>query len=122
MDEVRIYNRALSAAEIEQLYQLAQISNTPTIEVSVNDEDYCGGTVSPSGSVTVDHGGDQTFKIMADHPYENCGLVDLRINGLSVNWEDLDYQIVGSDLDVTFHSITSDFTILAIYGYYPVPM
>jgi hypothetical protein len=70
-----------------------------TITATINGH----GTISPSGSILVDHGTDQSFTITPD---DNYHLDDLLIDGASV----------GSLTTYTFHNITTDHTIMAVIG------
>jgi hypothetical protein len=62
-----------------------------------------GGIISPSGSVTVNYGGSQTFTIMPNAGYH---VADVRVDGASV----------GPVLAYTFSSVTSDHTIEVIFA------
>jgi len=61
-----------------------------------------GGSVSPSGSVAVDSGVDQTFTISSDSGYR---IKDVLVDGVSV----------GTVSTYTFQNITSDHTIEAVF-------
>jgi len=64
-----------------------------------------GGAISPSGSVTVDYGQDQTFTFAADPHYF---LSDVRVDGASVGTPDAyTFENISGD-----HSITADFTLI----------
>ena len=64
-----------------------------------------GGAISPSGSVTVDYGQDQTFTFAADPHYF---LSNVRVDGASVGTPDVyTFENISGD-----HSITADFTLI----------
>jgi len=91
MDDVRVYGRALSAAEI-----LALASHTITASAG------SGGSISPSGAVLVAHTASQGFTIAADPGYS---IADVLVDGVSV----------GAVASYTFSNVTADHTIAASF-------
>jgi len=70
---------------------------------TVNATAGLGGIISPSGSVTVNYGGSQTFTIMPNAGYH---VADVKVDGVSV----------GVVLAYTFSNVTSDHTVEVIFG------
>ncbi len=91
MDEVRIYNRALSLAEIGTL-----AGHTITATAGAN------GAISPTGNVNVLHNANQTFAITADPGY---GVSNVIVDGVSQ----------GPITSYTFTAVTRDHTINATF-------
>ncbi len=100
IDDLRIYNRALSEAEIQQIYNC---SNRFTITASAGT----GGTISPSGSVSVNNGESKTFSISSAACYD----VDtVLVNGSAVTLTNGQY---------TFANVTANQTISATFKQNP---
>jgi hypothetical protein len=72
--------------------------NTYTIAASAEG---CG-TISPPGTVAVDHGSNQTYSII---PHENCQIVDVKVDGNSV----------GTSSTYSFNNVTADHAIAASF-------
>lgn len=60
------------------------------------------GTISPSGSINIAHGGNQTYTITPDSGF---GVADVLVDG----------QSVGSNTSITFTNVTAPHTIRAIF-------
>jgi len=73
--------------------------DTHTIRATAN----AGGTITPSGSVSVNHGADQEFAVV---PSEGYHLVDVKVDGVSV----------GKVTTYKFDSVTEDHTIDAAFA------
>ncbi len=67
-----------------------------------------GGTISPSGEVTVNDGANQTFTITAQTAANYC-IADVKIDGVSQ----------GPTSTVTFTNVTDDHTISAVFALFP---
>lgn len=67
-----------------------------------------GGSITPSGIVTVSHGDTQTFTIT---PHSGYHIADVKVDGHSM----------GSLNSFTFQSVTSNHTIEAIFATYNIP-
>ena len=92
MDEARIYNRALSASEIRAL-----MNHTIVASAGAN------GLIAPSGTVTVGHGGSQSFTITPNSGYHIDSLI---VNGI--------YR--GAMSTYAFTNVQSDSTIRAVFA------
>ncbi len=92
VDEIKVYNRALSSAEALDLY------NTPSVTASAGPN----GSISPSGTIAVAYGSNKTFTIS---PAANCRLSDVLVDGTSV----------GAVTSYTFTDIRSSHTIAAVF-------
>ena len=94
-----------NAAEIQELY--GGTTDTHIITATAGT----GGTISPSGAVTVNDGADQTFTIQASSGYQ---ISDVKVNDESK----------GSISTYTFTSVTTDHTILATFALqtYSIPV
>jgi C1A family cysteine protease len=79
-------------------------SNTHTILASAGT----GGSISPSGTITVDDGADQSFSITPDVGYV---VSDVIVDGVSV----------GATSTYSFTKITKDHTIAALFEVAPTP-
>ncbi len=99
IDDVRIYNRALTAAEIQQLYNIG--SDDPTHSVTASAQ--AGGSISPNGTLQLAEGVDQTFTIT---PATGYNITDVIVDGSSV----------GTGGSYTFANITGDHTIIATFA------
>lgn len=104
LDEVRLYSRALSAAEILEIYNSI---STYTIQASVNNSTL--GSISPSGSVLVTSGTNKSFSTSA------------------TSGNMFDYFIVDNDTTnhitttpYTFSNVTSNHSITAYFK--PIPV
>jgi hypothetical protein len=73
--------------------------NTYTITATAS----LGGSISPSGSVTVNYGGSQTFTTASNPGYH---IVDVRVDGVSI----------GAVTTYTFSNVTSDHTLEVIFA------
>ena len=73
--------------------------NTYTIAASAEG---CG-TISPRGTIVVDHGSNQIYSIM---PNENCHIVDVKVGG----------NPVGTPSTYSFDNVTADHTITASFA------
>ena len=62
-----------------------------------------GGTISPSGAVTVNHGADQTFTITANSGYQ---ILDVKLNNVSL----------GPASSLTIKNVVSDHTVYATFS------
>jgi hypothetical protein len=91
-------------------YTFENLTADHTIEASFSVNQYTitatggqNGTLSPSGSVTVNHGGSQTFTITPD---TGCHTVDVKVDGTSV----------GAVAVYTISNVTANHTIEAIFA------
>ena len=94
MDEFRIYRRALSGTEITALYN--------NISYNITASAGTGGTITPSGTVVVTTGTNQTFNIAA-----NTGYVISQVTVDSVNQ--------GAISTYTFNNVIATHTISATF-------
>jgi len=78
----------------------------PTFNIVASAE--AGGSISPSGTVSVDYGDSQTFTITADTGYH---IVDVTVNGSSVGAVD----------SYTFTNVQADYTISATFALTSTP-
>jgi hypothetical protein len=100
VDELAVYNRVLSNAEIQQHYQQSGYCViTHTITATAGS----GGSISPSGTVTVVQGADQIFTIMPDSGYH---ISDVKIDGVSI----------GPVPSYKFTNVIGDHTISAYFS------
>ena len=76
------------------------VNITPTYTITASAD--TGGSISPSGSLTVTSGGSMTFTIT---PYSEYKISDVRVDGASV----------GAGCSYTFSNVTSDHTISAAF-------
>ena len=83
-----------SAYSVELVHTTAIANHTITASAGAN------GSISPSGSVTVNHGSNRTFTISADANYH---VQDVLVNGVSV----------GAVTSYTFTNVTQNHTIQA---------
>ena len=90
----------VSAYSEEIVHSIA--GNTHTIAASAGAH----GSITPSGSVTVNEGGNQTFTITAEPDYE---VLEVKVNGASV----------GTVSTYTFNNVSQDHTITASFVYVP---
>ncbi len=77
----------------------ASFAPLPTITASADT----GGTITPSGAVSVAYGSEQSFSISASSGYH---ILDVRVDGVSV----------GAVTTYTFHNVTADHTIAASFA------
>ena len=91
MDDARVYNRALTDAEV-----LALLGHTITATAGAN------GSISPSGAVTVAHGGNQTFTITPNGGYS---VANVLVDGASA----------GPVTAYAFTNVTANHTITATF-------
>jgi hypothetical protein len=94
LDDVRLYNRALSALEISTI--VSGTNYTITSSASAN------GSISPSGSVVVASGANQAFTVSANVGYD---IDTVLVDGVSV----------GSVANYTFSNVTAAHTISASF-------
>jgi len=103
LDDVRFYNRAITEAEA---LQLASENGTPVQTFSIVASSGTGGSISPSGVISVASGASQTFSITPNSGYQ--------INGLSV-----DGVSQGAVSSYTFTNVTANHTISASFSEIP---
>jgi hypothetical protein len=96
MDEARVYNYALSASEIQAL-----VTGTHTIMASTAGSG--SGTITPSGVVSVNDGGSQSFTIAANSGNHIDSVVTDGINR-------------GAVTGYTFTGVTANHTITAYFS------
>ena len=82
----------------------SKATTPPAVQHTITATAHAGGSISPSGSVTVDDGRDKTFTIM---PGYNHYIVDVKVDGVSK----------GAISSYTFYSVTGDHTIEAYFAY-----
>ena len=97
--DVRIYNRALTDTEIQQLYNNG--SGDPTHSVTASAQ--TGGSITPNGTLQLAEGVDQTFTITPQTGYH---IADVLVDGSSA----------GAVASYTFANITGDHTITATFS------
>ncbi len=105
IDEIAVYNKALTETDIQQHYSghgYCSTIVTHTITATAGS----GGSISPSGTVTVNHCSDQTFTIIPDSGYK---IADVLIDGNSI----------GPIASYTFTNVTSDHTIEVRFSIIP---
>jgi len=95
MDDARLYDRALSAAEI------AALANATTYTITASAG--AGGSITPSGAVIVQQGANQAFTIAPDPGYN---IADVLVDGGSV----------GPVTNYTFTNVQSAHTIAASFA------
>jgi hypothetical protein len=98
IDDVLLFNRALTEEEIIALYFDDSPSSYIITATSGN-----GGTISPSGAVVVEHDKSQTFSIT---PYTGYHIQDVKVDGNSV----------GAVTTYSFTNVTTDHTIAATFA------
>lgn len=99
LDEIRIYNRALSPAEINWLFQQAQRPpSTRTIVATAGPN----GRIIPADTVVVDSGANQTFTFLPDP-------------GFAVDDVEIDGESVSSAGSLTFLNVTENHTVHVSY-------
>jgi subtilisin family serine protease len=96
----------VEVTETDNTYTFTNVTNDHTIDVTFKPIEYTitaiagdHGTISPSSSVSVNHGSDQTFTITPNIGYE--------INSLNVDGE----EVTVTNSIYTFTNVTSDHTI-----------
>jgi concanavalin A-like lectin/glucanase superfamily protein/List-Bact-rpt repeat protein/flagellar hook capping protein FlgD len=94
MDDARVYNRALSASEVQAL-----VTWTHTITATSGAH----GSISPSGAVVVSDGASQPFVITADPGYHVAGIL-------------VDGNPAGEVSSYTFANVTANHTISASFA------
>lgn len=82
----------------------SKATTPPAVQHTITATAHTGGSISPSGSVTVDDGRDKTFTIT---PGYNHYIVDVKVDGVSK----------GAISSYTFYSVTGDHTIEAYFAY-----
>jgi hypothetical protein len=86
------------------LFSNAHAASSLTINASADASGFAGGSISPSGSVSVNYGGSQTFTITANTGFH---IADVAVDGVSQGGvSTYDFTNV-----TTVHSITAKFTI-----------
>ncbi len=103
---VRLYRPgffALAASELRALNAQVAIGNTPAIVYhTITASAGAGGTITPSGSVSVEDNTNKTFTIIANSGYS---IENVLIDNISV----------GPVADYTFHNVTENHTISASF-------
>jgi hypothetical protein len=96
---------AVTSYEFEDVTANHTISATfaPNPDHTITASAGAGGTISPSGAVSVADGSDQTFTITADPGYH---VVDVRVDGVSV----------GAVTSYAFTNVTANHTISATFA------
>ncbi|MFH1378134.1 MAG: LamG-like jellyroll fold domain-containing protein [Planctomycetota bacterium] len=97
LDDARIYNVALSQNEIADLYNSSVVQHTITASAST------GGSITPSGAVTVGDGASRSFTITANTGY---AIADVLVDSVSV----------GAVSSYAFTNVTTDHTIAASFN------
>ena len=95
-------------------YTFSEVDSDHTIEVSfVEGGIYTiiatagsGGTISPSGTITVEENGSQTFTIT---PNAGNSVLDVEVNGESIEWSE-------GQTTYTFSNVTQSYTIVAYFN------
>jgi fibronectin type 3 domain-containing protein len=90
-----------SAYSVELVHTTSNPIIDPTHTITASTDGH--GSISPSGSVTVNHGSNRTFTISADANYH---VQDVLVDGVSV----------GAVTSHTFTDVTQDHTIQAIFA------
>ncbi len=125
VSEIKINNIALSGTSLTNAisngYTFTDIAQNYTIVVTFSIYTYTitassslGGSISPSGIATVNHGQSKTFTFAANDGYE---LVEILIDGVSISYEDFKFA---KENGYTFafvngnHSIVANFEIIKI--------
>jgi hypothetical protein len=105
--DVRIYNRALSPSEVSQLYNAGLAPSSYSITATAGS----GGSILPSGAVTVSAGASQTFTVTPDAGYNiNQVLVDNNpVTLTSGNTYTLNNVTAA-------HTINASFTAMPVYS------
>ncbi|MCK5604717.1 right-handed parallel beta-helix repeat-containing protein, partial [Candidatus Pacearchaeota archaeon] len=98
IDDVRIYNRALTSQEMLALYNDQSADPTYIITASAGS----GGQISPNGSAQITSGGTQTYTITPDAGYQ---IADVLVDSSSV----------GAVSSYSFTTVTSNHTISASF-------
>lgn len=109
IDDFRIYNRALTANEIKQLYDIATLSgedvSSQITGYSVTASAGPGGSITPSGKITIESGGSQSFYIAPQTGYQ---VSSVTVDGTPVSLIDNSYSIVNV---MSNHSIQATFDV-----------
>ncbi|MCX6345303.1 MAG: hypothetical protein NT018_09565, partial [Armatimonadetes bacterium] len=95
VDDFRIYNKALTAAEIANLYN-AGVAKTITASAGAN------GSVTPSGAVSVNYGANQTFTFS---PSAGYGILSMNVDSAPII----------PVTNYTFNNVIADHTISATF-------
>ncbi|MEK7264214.1 MAG: LamG-like jellyroll fold domain-containing protein, partial [Bacteroidota bacterium] len=105
IDDIRIYNRALTTNEIDSLYHIGTLTITATSGSN--------GSISPSGNVAVDYARSKQFTITPNFGYHIDSVI-------------VDNAKVDSTTSYTFNNVTANHTIRAVFkinlglaAYYP---
>ena len=88
-----------------EFYQSGTYSMTRSINY-IQASAGAGGTISPSGKVSVNAGADQTFKISPDNGYK---ILDVKVDGASI----------GAKTGYTFQKVSANHTIAATFEIIP---
>ena len=104
IDDVRIYNCALSADEVKELYDGGSLTYI-LIEASRGN----GGKISPEGTVKVVSGGNQTFTITPDSGYQ---IDNVKVDGYT---QDAISSYTFDNVSRN-HSISASFASAALFG------
>ena len=102
VDELAVYNKPLSEIEIQQHYQGTEYC-TSIITHTITATAGTGGSISPSGAVTVNYGSDQSFTITPDTGYH---VANVLVDGFSV----------GAITTYTFTNVAANHTIEASFA------
>jgi hypothetical protein len=100
IDEVSIYNRALSVGEIQSIYNAGSAGKCKTNDITSTAG--ANGSITPLGLKTVNYGGSQTYTITANPGYH---IDDVLVDGTSV----------GAVTDYSFSNVIVNHTIFATF-------
>ncbi len=96
INDVRMYDRVMSD------YEIAELSGDLTT-ITIRSDAGSGGTITPSGNISVEYGSTRTFQII---PNEGYYIADVRIDNVSV----------GRVSEYTFRNLTTDHSISATFS------
>ena len=102
IDEFQVYNRAITQAEAAELAGGGGAPTTFTVTASAG----ANGSITPSGSVVVNSGANQTFTITPNSGYQ---IADVLVDAASV----------GAVSSYTFTNVTANHTISATFSAIP---
>jgi glucose/arabinose dehydrogenase len=103
LDDLRIYNRVLTASEIQQLYGG---TGTPVTTYNITSSAGANGTISPLGTTVVNQGASQTYTITPNSGYQ---ISQVLVNGTNV----------GALSSYTFSNVGAHQTISATFTQIP---
>src|SRR3989344_2765616 len=103
IDDFQVYNRAINQAEIAEL---ASGTGTPPQTFTITSSASAGGTISPTGNVSIVEGNSQTFTISPNSGYQTSNVL---VDGVSQG-------VVSS---YTFSNVTANHTISAEFTLLP---